>query len=135
MSNGPSRTHIYIIIGSLLVAAGFGVAYYRCGNSNRTLLIELTELQSAIRRLQAENLELRRNEKASRDSVAVAGSAKGAVSLPGSEIDSGGVIEGVFRIKEFLAAHPEYSWQAPILRDMKSGPWTTFTAGETQKQD
>jgi hypothetical protein len=40
-----------------------------------------------------------------------------------------------FLAKPFLAAHPEYSWQAPILRDMKSGPWTTFTAGETQKQD
>lgn len=35
-----------------------------------------------------------------------------------------------FLAKPFLAAHPEYSWQAPILRDMKSGPWTTFLAGE-----
>ncbi len=35
-----------------------------------------------------------------------------------------------FLAKPFLAAHPEFSWQAPILRDMKSGPWTTFTAGE-----
>lgn len=40
-----------------------------------------------------------------------------------------------FLAKPFLAAHPEYSWQAPILRDMKSGPWTTFASGETQKQD
>ena len=30
----------------------------------------------------------------------------------------------------FLAAHPEYSWQAPFLRDMKAGPWTTFRSGE-----
>ena len=35
-----------------------------------------------------------------------------------------------FLAKPFLAAHPEFSWEAPILRDMKSGPWTTFTAGE-----
>jgi hypothetical protein len=30
----------------------------------------------------------------------------------------------------FLAAHPEYSYLKPILKDMKSGPWTTFSAGE-----
>ena len=30
----------------------------------------------------------------------------------------------------FLKAHPEYSWQAPLLRDMKAGPWTEFKAGE-----
>jgi hypothetical protein len=30
----------------------------------------------------------------------------------------------------FLAAHPEYDYLKPILKDMKSGPWTTFTAGE-----
>jgi hypothetical protein len=35
-----------------------------------------------------------------------------------------------FLAKPFLVAHPEYSWQSPILKDMKSGPWTTFTAGE-----
>jgi Phospholipase B len=35
-----------------------------------------------------------------------------------------------FLAKPFLAAHPEYSWQEPYLRDMKAGPWTTFTAGE-----
>ncbi len=32
----------------------------------------------------------------------------------------------------FLAAHPEFAWQKPILHDMKAGPWTTFTAGEKQ---
>ena len=30
----------------------------------------------------------------------------------------------------FLAAHPEFAWQKPILHDMKAGPWTTFAAGE-----
>lgn len=35
-----------------------------------------------------------------------------------------------FLARPFLAAHPEYSWMAPILRDMKSGPWTTFQSGE-----
>ena len=30
----------------------------------------------------------------------------------------------------FLAAHPEFAWQKPILGDMKAGPWTTFSAGE-----
>ena len=35
-----------------------------------------------------------------------------------------------FLAKPFLAAHPEYDWQAPILRDMKSGPWTEFQAGQ-----
>jgi len=37
-----------------------------------------------------------------------------------------------FLAKPFLAAHPEYSWEAPILRDMKSGPWTEFSSGETK---
>jgi hypothetical protein len=32
----------------------------------------------------------------------------------------------------FLAAHPEFAWQKPILKDMKAGPWTTFTADEKQ---
>ena len=35
-----------------------------------------------------------------------------------------------FQVKDFLAEHPEYSWQASKLRDMKSGPWTLFTAGQ-----
>ena len=35
-----------------------------------------------------------------------------------------------FLAKPFLAAHPEYAWQTPILRDMKAGPWTEFAAGE-----
>ncbi|HKW56301.1 MAG TPA: C45 family peptidase [Candidatus Acidoferrum sp.] len=39
-----------------------------------------------------------------------------------------------FLAKPFLAAHPEYAWQAPFLRDMKAGPWTEFQAGETAPQ-
>ena len=35
-----------------------------------------------------------------------------------------------FLAEPFLKAHPEYSWQAPSLRDMKAGPWTVFKAGE-----
>jgi hypothetical protein len=38
-----------------------------------------------------------------------------------------------FFAKPFLAAHPEYAWMSSILRDMKSGPWTTFTSGERGK--
>jgi hypothetical protein len=35
-----------------------------------------------------------------------------------------------FLATPFLAAHPEYAWLQPILKDMKAGPWTAFTAGE-----
>ena len=35
-----------------------------------------------------------------------------------------------FLSKPFLAAHKDYEWQAPILGDMKAGPWTTFRAGQ-----
>jgi len=35
-----------------------------------------------------------------------------------------------FIAKDFLTAHPDYSWEAPVLRDMKSGPWTLFHAGQ-----
>lgn len=35
-----------------------------------------------------------------------------------------------FVAADFLAQHPEYSWQKPLLRDMKAGPWTTFSAGQ-----
>ena len=30
----------------------------------------------------------------------------------------------------FLATHPQFAWQKPILHDMKAGPWTKFTADE-----
>ena len=35
-----------------------------------------------------------------------------------------------FLAEPFLQAHPEYDYLKPILKDMKSGPWTAFTAGE-----
>ncbi len=35
-----------------------------------------------------------------------------------------------FVARDFLEQHPEYSWQKPVLRDMKAGPWTTFSAGQ-----
>ncbi len=35
-----------------------------------------------------------------------------------------------FLAEPFLERHPEFSWQKPLLRDMKAGPWTTFTAGQ-----
>lgn len=35
-----------------------------------------------------------------------------------------------FLAAPFLAAHPEFNWQRPILHDMKAGPWTMFHAGE-----
>jgi hypothetical protein len=37
-----------------------------------------------------------------------------------------------FLAAPFLAAHPEFAWQKPILHDMKAGPWTTFVAGQRQ---
>ncbi len=35
-----------------------------------------------------------------------------------------------FLAAPFLAAHPEFQWESSILKDMKSGPWATFAAGE-----
>ena len=35
-----------------------------------------------------------------------------------------------FRAAPFLEAHPEFAWQKPILHDMISSPWTTFTVDE-----
>jgi hypothetical protein len=29
-----------------------------------------------------------------------------------------------------LAAHPEFAWQKPLLKDMKSQPWTVFEAAK-----
>lgn len=37
-----------------------------------------------------------------------------------------------FHAKDFLAQHPEYAWQAPLLRDMKAGPWTEFKTGDRE---
>jgi hypothetical protein len=38
-----------------------------------------------------------------------------------------------FVAADFLEHHPEYSWQKPLLRDMKAGPWTVFTAGQKEQ--
>jgi Phospholipase B len=35
-----------------------------------------------------------------------------------------------FLAADFLDHHPEFAWQKPLLRDMKAGPWTVFTAGQ-----
>jgi hypothetical protein len=35
-----------------------------------------------------------------------------------------------FLAAPFLKTHPEFAWQAPLLRDMKAGSWTRFQAGE-----
>jgi hypothetical protein len=37
-----------------------------------------------------------------------------------------------FHAEAFLAAHPEYNWQAPLLHDMIAGPWATFKSGESK---
>jgi hypothetical protein len=37
-----------------------------------------------------------------------------------------------FLAEPFLEHHPEYSWQKPLLRDMKAGPWTVFASGQKQ---
>ncbi len=34
-----------------------------------------------------------------------------------------------FIAADFLKAHAEYEWMRPLLRDLKSYPWTTFTSG------
>lgn len=38
-----------------------------------------------------------------------------------------------FDAAPFLKAHPEYSWMAPKLQDMKAGPWTMFKAGDRKE--
>jgi hypothetical protein len=35
-----------------------------------------------------------------------------------------------FLAAPFLAKHPQFDWEKPILHDMKAGPWTKFQAGE-----
>jgi hypothetical protein len=37
-----------------------------------------------------------------------------------------------FLVAPFLKAHPEFAWEAPLLRDMKAGPWTLFKAGQRE---
>ena len=38
-----------------------------------------------------------------------------------------------FLAEPFLEHHPEFSWQKPLLHDMKAGPWTVFTSGQKEK--
>ena len=35
-----------------------------------------------------------------------------------------------FDASKFLADHPEFSWQSPVLRDLVTGPWTEFRIGQ-----
>jgi hypothetical protein len=35
-----------------------------------------------------------------------------------------------FNAAEHLKAHPEFAWQQPLLRDIPSGKWTTFSAAK-----
>ncbi|HEV2213692.1 MAG TPA: C45 family peptidase [Terracidiphilus sp.] len=35
-----------------------------------------------------------------------------------------------FHAAPFLAAHPQYGYLKPVLKDMDAGPWTVFSAGE-----
>ncbi len=39
-----------------------------------------------------------------------------------------------FLAEPFLDHHPEFTWQKPLLRDMKAGPWTVFISGQKQGQ-
>jgi hypothetical protein len=39
-----------------------------------------------------------------------------------------------FDAAKFLDEHREYSWQAPVLRDMIAGPWTEFRIGDHAAQ-
>jgi Phospholipase B len=39
-----------------------------------------------------------------------------------------------FLAADFLDKHPEFSWQMPLLHDMKAGPWTIFQAGQKASQ-
>ncbi|MGH9392793.1 MAG: C45 family autoproteolytic acyltransferase/hydrolase, partial [Terriglobales bacterium] len=41
---------------------------------------------------------------------------------------SGHPCGGSFHADTWLAAHPQFAWQKPVLRDMDGYPWTTFTA-------
>jgi hypothetical protein len=36
-----------------------------------------------------------------------------------------------FDAAQFLREHPEFNWQAPVMRDMEAGPWTQFRIGQT----
>lgn len=36
-----------------------------------------------------------------------------------------------FRAKPFLAAHPEFAWQRPLLHDLEGHPWSEFKFGDS----
>ena len=40
-----------------------------------------------------------------------------------------------FLVRPFLAAHPEFAWQKPVLGDMKGNPWGTFRADDRSRQN
>ena len=35
-----------------------------------------------------------------------------------------------FKAAQHIAAHPEFAWQKPLLRDLPSQPWTLFAAAK-----
>ena len=35
-----------------------------------------------------------------------------------------------FKVEPFMAAHPQFAWQKPVLLDMDGNPWTTFHSDE-----
>jgi hypothetical protein len=39
-----------------------------------------------------------------------------------------------FDAAEYLKEHPNFAWEAPVLRDMIAGPWTQFGAGDHATQ-
>jgi Phospholipase B len=39
-----------------------------------------------------------------------------------------------FDAAKFLADHPEFSWQSPVLQDMDAGPWSDFRIGQHAQQ-
>jgi len=39
-----------------------------------------------------------------------------------------------FIASRYLKEHSEYAWQAPVLRDMIAGPWTSFKSGDQEVQ-
>jgi phospholipase B-like protein len=38
-----------------------------------------------------------------------------------------------FLAEPFLEQHPQFSWQKPLLHDMKAGPWTVFNSDQREK--
>jgi hypothetical protein len=71
-------------------------------------------------------------------------SPSGAVQGKVTDADMAGAMTLIARIghpcgsnfdaAKFLDEHHDYSWEAPILRDMDAGPWTQFRSGEHAAQ-